>query len=498
MKLTPELRILYAELHHSVQMQAVFADGKTWVDCMPKFTWLIILKAYREQKQQVGFDLKTFVHEYFAMPSTSQIQAPATGLVLEQRIEALWDVLTRPADQQPQAGSLLALPHPYIVPGGCFREIYYWDSYFTALGLVHAKRYSLFKNMLDNFAYLIQQLGFIPNGNRKYYSTRSQIPLFSFMVALYAEKIDEAAYVDYLPVLEKEYEFWMRGVVQLSAENNADERVVRIFDGSLLNRYWDAANTPRQEMYRDDMLLLKQAAEPAKLCRHLRAACESGWDFSSRWFEQDDLASINTTNLIPVDLNSALYHLEKTLAEASQRAGDIEQAVYYQTLAVSRAEAINKCLWNADTQSYHDYHFVKEQHTPHLTLAMLMPLFVEIASSEQAASVQKIVADNFVKAGGVVTTLKNSGQQWDSPNGWPPLQYITVKALLNYGYDDLAKDIMQRWVSMVDEVLQKTGKIMEKYNVVDYKKTAGGGEYPAQDGFGWTNGVTLDFIKQLE
>ena len=99
-------------------------------------------------------------------------------------------------------------------------------------------------------------------------------------------------------------------------------------------------------------------------------------------------------------------------------------------------------------------------------------------------------------AGGVVTTLKQTGQQWDAPNGWAPLQWMTVMGLENYGYNALAVDIAGRWIRLNTAVFERSGKLMEKYNVEDTSLLAGGGEYEGQDGFGWTNGVLLALIKK--
>ena len=126
-----------------------------------------------------------------------------------------------------------------------------------------------------------------------------------------------------------------------------------------------------------------------------------------------------------------------------------------------------------------------------MTLAGVFPLFFKIATNDQAEKVARAIKDNFLMPGGVVTTLETTGQQWDAPNGWAPLQWITIIGLKNYEHHDLAADIANRWVKLNSDVFKRTGKLMEKYNVVDTQLEAGGGEYPGQDGFGWTNGVLL-------
>ena len=139
-----------------------------------------------------------------------------------------------------------------------------------------------------------------------------------------------------------------------------------------------------------------------------------------------------------------------------------------------------------------DYDIIQNNFTNNFSLAGIFPLFARIAQKEQAEKVAKEIQTRFLKDGGVVTTLYHTGQQWDYPNGWAPLQWITYKGLKNYSYDKLADEIKKRWTQMVEYVYSETGKLLEKYDVVNVS-TTGGGEYPNQDGFGWTNGVYRAF-----
>ena len=141
---------------------------------------------------------------------------------------------------------------------------------------------------------------------------------------------------------------------------------------------------------------------------------------------------------------------------------------------------------------FFDFDFVEKKQKEQYTLAAAFPLFFEIASPPQALSVEKIIRRDFLKAGGVTTTLAFSGQQWDAPNGWAPLQWITYKGLINYGFDQSAHQLKSSWINANTKVYQKTGKMTEKYDVWSEEGEASGGEYPNQDGFGWTNGVYLE------
>jgi alpha,alpha-trehalase len=489
------------QLFEEVQMASLLGDGKTFPDCLPKKSLEEIRKDYLEKVKSGHLDLMEFVVSNFELPKADlttykcDLTNPA-----EEHIKKLWKVLTRIPDSE--HGSLIALPHPYIVPGGRFREIYYWDSYFTMLGLRVSNRIDLIQNMVDNFSYLITKFGYIPNGNRTYFLGRSQPPFFSLMVKLLSEEKNDleedeiAPLISYLSSLEKEYSFWMKGVEELTPANISSHRVVRMDDGSILNRYWDEFATPRPEAYKEDVELSHQSTQqPEILFRHLRAAAESGWDFSSRWFkDQNSFTTIHTTDIIPIDLNCLLLHLEKTLAEAHLQSGNGVKSSNYLKLANQRKAAIKKYCWNENKNFFFDFDFVEQKQKTQLTLAASFPLFFEIATPNQAIQIEKILDEQFLKSGGMTTTLINSGQQWDAPNGWAPLQWITYKGLLNYGFYSLAERLKKNWMSTNRKVYRATGKMTEKYDVWNENGEASGGEYPNQDGFGWTNGVYLAML----
>ncbi len=488
----------FHELFHDVQIACIFEDGKTFPDCTPKRTLQTISDEYLRDKGKAGFNLKKFVDDNFAQPPTyTAVYTSETSRSVSQHIESLWNELTRKPGKE--GGSLISLPNPYIVPGGRFREIYYWDSYFTMLGLQVSGRTDMIRNMISNFSYLIDRVGYIPNGNRAYFLGRSQPPFFSSMVKL-LDGVDNSSLVTYLPQLEKEYFFWMHGLELLSHTSPAQNRVVRLPDGSILNRYWDANDSPRPESYKEDVELSHQSNQnPKELFRNIRAAAESGWDFSTRWFrDRKSFATIHTTEIIPVDLNCLILHLEQTLSEAWQRMGNSERSNEYLSWSEKRREAIVKYCWNDAEKFFFDYDFVAQKRKNQLTLAGVFPLFFAMASSTQATGVSEVLRGKFLKQGGLITTLEHSGQQWDAPNGWAPLQWIAYLGLKNYQHHDLADELKGRWLSLVESVYKKTGKMMEKYNVTDAALIGGGGEYPNQDGFGWTNGVTASMLKESQ
>ena len=486
-------------LFEDVQMSRIFADGKTFVDCLPKYPLEEINKKYQREKDSAGFNLKEFVLSHFDLPiSYAADYRSDRSKTAEENLETLWSFLTRQPDAK--AGSLIPLPYPYIVPGGRFGEIYYWDSYFTMLGLKASGKFELIESMVGNFSHLIDTIGYIPNGNRSYYLGRSQPPFYSLMVRLLAGVSGSEILPKYLDQLTKEYSFWMKGAESLDERNQAAHHSVRLPDGEMLNRYWDENTTPRPESFLEDAELAHQSnQQPQALCRHIRAAAESGWDFSSRWFSDEaSLPTIHTTDIVPVDLNCLLLSLERTIADAYQIAGNHEASSQYRSLGETRIAAIQKYCWNAEFGFYFDFDFVLGKQTERMSLAGVFPLFVNIAADQQAERVAAHVREQFLKPGGVVCTLQTTGQQWDAPNGWAPLHWTTVVGLENYGHEELAADIAERWEKLNSDVFKRTGKLMEKYNVIDTQLEAGGGEYPGQDGFGWTNGVLIALLRGLD
>src|SRR5216117_2721617 len=493
-------------LFQDVQLAGIFPDSKTFVDARPLLATAELAGRYTAARGSAGFSLQRFVEQSFELPRPVGEGFHAdTARPMEDHIRALWAVLTRPADTVDARSSLIPLPQPYVVPGGRFREVYYWDSYFTMLGLVASGRTDLVRSMLDNFAYLIRTVGHIPNGNRTYYLSRSQPPFFAAMVGLYARATDTAQALPYLDALEAENAFWMNGAERLApGAGQAYRRVVRLSDGGpLLNRYWDDRADPRPESYRPDYEVGQTLADARRegFYRNVRATAESGWDFSSRWMrDPKDLRTLETTDLVPVDLNILLYHAERMIAALRAvrgRAGDAGVARQFAEAAEDRRRALLAAAYDPATGFFYDVRWRSgERVTDRPTLAAASPLYFGLATPEQGRAVAARLEREFLKAGGFVTTLIPSGQQWDAPNGWPPLEWLAVEGVRRYGRADLADVTRDRWLALNRRTYRSTGKMMEKYDVVDVRRRAGGGEYPTQDGFGWTNGVALGLAAQ--
>jgi alpha,alpha-trehalase len=486
---TPE--DIYGPLYRAVELARVFPDSKTFADMVPQGTPAAIMAAYRAERPQGREALTVFVNLHFRRVGGIEERK----LTMREHIRALWPILAKPPMAVVPGSSALQLPYAYVVAGGRYQEMYYWDSYFTMLGLKADGETPLIESMLANFAALIAQYGHVPNGTRSYYLSRSQPPFLALMMDL-SDTHDPATDAARLAALKAEYAFWMAGAGCIDA-GGACEHVVRMPDGSLLNRYWDARETPRDESYTEDVATSTAAGRrPGQVNRDLRAGAESGWDYSSRWLaDGKTLATIHTTDIVPVDLNSLLWNLETSIARRCTAAGDAACASDYSDRATKRAGAMNRYLWSATDKRFVDWDRAAGRASPAISAAMLYPLFVGLATREQADATATLTAAKLVAPGGLRTTTVSNGQQWDRPNGWAPLLWVGVRGLERYGKTALAEDLARRWVRTVSSYYDRTGRMIEKYDV-ETGAAGGGGEYPVQDGFGWTNGVTQALLDR--
>ncbi len=475
--LTTEGRVFEA-----VQLAGVFADSKGFVDAVPRFDDAVIEERFDSLTRPLGRDaLRRFVDENFALPTPSPPRRPS-GVSVEQYLHDQWPLLLRTHTTVPRGSSLLALPHPYVVPGGRFDELFYWDTFFTGLGLLRHGHVELFTGMVDNLVFLQESIGHIPNGSRMYLASRSQPPLLSAMVrALMGAGVDGHRY---LPALLREHAFW-----------STDDRVVTLGLPTAA-RYFDALDTPRPESFAEDVHLAG-GARRGELFRNLRAGAESGWDFSSRWCANPmELATIETTDVIPVDLNVLLVELEALIAELLLASGEKARAEGFRIRGLEHAALVRERSWDGELAWFMDLDRRTGERRPAMTLAGVLPLVAGIASPEQATAAARTLRDRFLAPGGLRTTLVRSGQQWDAPNGWAPLQWWAVEGLQAYGFAADAAEIADRWVETCRRRFLIDGALLEKYDVEEMDREPSGGEYEVQAGFGWTNGVLIDLLAR--
>lgn len=469
--LDQSLKELFVDLHRSGH----WPDQKVISDAILLAPAAEILRAYDQARAAGDPDLPAFFARWFRPVSANlaQIRSNHPGDA-RAHLQTVWPHLIRPADDPAERSTRFALPKPYVVVGGRFQEAYYWDSYFTQLGLLKSGQTALVADMLDNFAHALDQIGHIPNGFRSYFLTRSQPPFFAAMVQDYGRATNDlaGAYARYRKAMLTEYRYFM------ATPHNEQG----------LARYWDSENSPRIEMYGTDLKWQDHQSRHPSFFRDLRAACESGWDFSARWLEDpQDLGSIRTTGLWAIDLNCLLLRYEEILAQATGH-------MRFTRAANLRRAAIGQRFFDAERGYFFDVEIASGRIVPRSTAAGMFALYAGAASAAQAERAVAWMQRHLLAPGGLLTSDIASGQQWDAPNGWAPLQWIAIQGLRRYGYGDLAEDLRRRWLATCDAVFAAKGKFVEKYNVLDPHAASGGGEYELQDGFGWTNGVYLDLL----
>ncbi len=406
---------------------------------------------------------------------------------------------------------LLYLPRPYVVPGGRFNEMYGWDSYFIQLGLLKDGEIQLARDMADNFLYEIRQYGKILNANRTYYLTRSQPPfLTQMLLGVYRQTKDREWLAASVEAAEEYYRYWtsephltpQTGLsryfdlgeapspeVLASEVNDAGETHYDLVKNYFRTHRVDAYDVTRFYDRKRDQL----TPEFYKADRSMR---ESGFDPSARFGPFN--AAITDFN--PVCLNSLLYLMEKEMAEISEIVGRSAEVSVWQRRAQERAERINRLLWDAHDRMYYDYDFAHKRTRPYPFLTTFYPLWAGIATPEQAERVRKALP-KFERPGGLRTSTNRSGDQWDAPFGWAPLEFIAVEGLRRYGYHDDANRIAEKFLSMVHQEFRRTGTILEKYDVerraADIRGEVRYGYRSNEVGFGWTNGVFKVLIDEL-
>ena len=409
-----------------------------------------------------------------------------------------------------QEPGLLYLPRPYVVPGGRFNEMYGWDSYFIQLGLLRDNQVGPAQDMADNFLYEIGNYGKILNANRTYYLSRSQPPfLTQMLLGVYRRTHDRKWLAGAVHALEAYYRFWT-SEPHLTPDTG-------------LSRYYDLGDGPApesvsaerdaqglthydrvKEYYRTHQVPDYEAGEFYDSKRDLltslfykgdRSMRESGFDPSNRFGP----FSVDIIHYDPVCLNSLLYLMETQTAEILgilDRDGD---GAIWRKRAADRAAAINRLMWDAGDGLYYDYNFVHKTARRYPFLTAFYPLWAGIATREQAAAVEHNLA-KFERPGGLETSTYESGNQWDAPWGWAPLQMIAVEGLRRYGYGADADRISREFLSLVEQEYGKVGFIVEKYDVVRRGTDSSSirfGYQSNQQGFGWTNAVYTRLLDGL-
>lgn len=552
-----------------------FDDSKTFVDLPLRHDPEHVLAAFDALPPDGrGPDaMRAFMDAHFEPSANSDLEAWEPGDLVDppplaermrtpplrtwvRELNRLWRALGRrssaAARAAPQRTSLLPRAHGMIVPGGRFRESYYWDSYWIVLGLLACGMAETARGVVANLLDDVSRLGFVPNGGRCYYVSRSQPPLLAAMVlelwdtdvrAAGGVANASAAAVSELaratPLLERELGWWAahRAVPERGAPGGArPERGGSAAPISRLSRYVSAETTPRPESFAEDAATSARAPARARACADLRAAAESGWDFSARWLRAHaagdgadggdtagGLATIDTANVVPVDLNCFLYSAERGLARAHAhlaarahagasasaeaaraQAEHTRAAERFEQAAAERLEAARRWLWHEEDGRWAD--FLLREGRPSRVQALssfAAPLWagwVAAGGAEEARVLAALESSGLLQPAGAQATVLRTGEQWDAPNLWPPLLHMLATGLDQPGRSEraraLGRDVARRWLSSAHSAWRKGGHMYEKYDATAHGHGGGGGEYTPQVGFGWTNGAALDLLRR--
>nr|XP_035120681.2 trehalase isoform X2 [Callithrix jacchus] len=516
----------HGELLHQVQMAKLYQDDKEFVDMPLSVAPEQVLQTFTELSRSHNHSipreqLQAFVQEHFQAKgqelqpwtptdwkdSPHFLQKISDGKLRAwaEQLHQLWKKLGKKMKPEvlshPERFSLIYSDHPFIVPGGRFVEFYYWDSYWVMEGLLLSEMTETVKDMLQNFLDLVKTYGHVPNGGRVYYLQRSQPPLLTLMMDRYLTHTNDTAFLqENIETLVLELDFWTKN------------RTVSVSVGGknyLLNRYYVPYGGPRPESYSKDAELANTLPEGDReaLWAELKAGAESGWDFSSRWLiggpNPSSLSSIQTSKLVPVDLNAFLCQAEELMSNFYSRLGNESQAVKYRTLRAQRLAALNTVLWDEEAGAWFDYDLENKKKNREFYPSNLTPLWAGCFSDPGVADkALKYLEDSQILTYqyGIPTSLQKTGQQWDFPNAWAPLQDLVIRGLAKAALpraQEVAFQLAQNWIRTNFDVYSQKSAMYEKYDISNGGQPGGGGEYEVQEGFGWTNGVVLMLLDRF-
>ncbi|XP_030500131.2 probable trehalase isoform X1 [Cannabis sativa] len=511
-------------------------DPKLYVDLSLK-TDLKAAEAGLNRVVETGSGLREYIEEYFEGAGEDLVYCEAEDYVAEPEgflakvkneevrkwaleIHSLWRNLSRKVSgevwRRPERHTLLPLPELVMVPGSRFREVYYWDSYWVIRGLLASKMYETAKAIVNNLIFLIEEHGYVLNGARAYYTNRSQPPLLSAMVCeIYKKTKDLELAQKSLPSLIKEYKFWNSGIhgVRIQVDETCDQT---------LSRYYAMWNKPRPEsstIDRENALMISNPYAKQQFYCEVASAAESGWDFSTRWMrDHTDFTTLATTSILPVDLNAFILGMELNIAFLAKVTGDDCISEQFTKASLMRKKAMEIVFWNDEMGQWFDYWLNKnssheqdqetqtwnvENQNQKIFASNFIPLWIESFHSDDFV-VEKVMkslqSSGLLCSCGIATSLTDSGEQWDFPNGWAPIQHMIIEGLAKSRSKEarlMAENIAMRWIRTNYACYKKTKTMHEKYNVEICGDFGGGGEYNPQTGFGWSNGVVLALLEEF-
>lgn len=523
------------DLLRDVALARIFEDSKTFVDKKLRFPEREILEKYAMLKSTAGNrgltkdQITKFVEDNFEdavelenwQPPDFTDRPALISLVADWKyqkwlllLNQIWKQLGKKMDidvlVNADRHSLIYVENGFFIPGGRFLELYYWDTYWIVRGALLCDMPHTARGIIENILSIVKRYGYMMNGSRRYYIGRSQPPLLIQMAATYYTTTNDLGFIKTnILTLEQEFQWWLKNrMVAINKDGNV----------YILGHYQVQTAGPRPESYREDYeLAMNLTSEAAKnqLYNNLKAAAESGWDFTSRYFNDRNgmdtggLENLDTPNFINVDLNAILHANAVTLAEWFHILDDPVKAMYYKNLAKRFLIGIEAVLWSEEDGIWFDYdlrnerqrkQFYPSNFAPLWTGSYTFPKPLVARSAVRHLMNYNLISPNYIPTYyGAPTSLRNSTQQWDFPNCWPPLQAMVIQGL-DRTYDITAQlvayNLASKWVYTNYIGFSRTGTMFEKYDALRLGSQGGGGEYKSQTGFGWTNGVIFELFAR--
>lgn len=388
-------------------------------------------------------------------------------------IEQHWDKCIREIKESD--GHHIALPYPFSSPTETddFRDMFYWDTYFTNIGLLLSGREEQAKNNIENMLFLVEKYGLMPNVTNMGGLNRSQPPVLSLMVREYFDFTHDIKWLERaFPILEKEYAFWIK--------NRMTPWGLNCYGGDISC----VSHEGYYEYYCGRTGLKFKNPDISKIAANMLAEGESGWDYTPRY-------GGSATEFAAIDLNSLLYAFENNMSYFSSKLGNAQEEIWAEC-AKNRLKLINKYLWNEERGTFLDRNFITGEWGNIFTAASYFALMCCVADESQAHKMKRLLPLIELEHG-ISCCEKNKTvgvYQWDYPNCWAPMQYCVVKGMENYGYTEDVKRLCSKYCVMLEVCFEKTNNLWEKYNAVDGTVNVTD-EYKMPPMLGWTAGVYL-------
>nr|XP_018899078.1 PREDICTED: trehalase-like [Bemisia tabaci] len=520
---------------HDIQLAGLFKDSKSFVDLklkVPEEELLVEFDALKERSNGTlsKDQISQFVQDHFEQGRELESWAPPDFTenpsilkkirdpqyrVWAQELNMIWRTLARKVKEDvrehPDLYSQIYLPNGLVVPGGRFKEIYYWDTYWIVYGLLVCDMHDTARGMIENLLSLVARFGYVPNGSRKYYFMRSQPPLLIPMADAFLrfnQTQGMKLISDYFEIFEEEFLFWLRHKM-VEIEQNGQKYY--------LAHFTTRSKGPRPESYKEDYELAEHFPEQWQrdvFYNQIKTAAETGWDFSSRHINKDGTNEGNLTNtltesIVQVDLNALLEQNARILSRWCAILGKPNKSAHYKEHADDLLKAITAILWNEEEGIWFDYDLLNKKQRKYFYASNFAPLWTKSYRRNRVEvgdlAVQYLSRNGLIdpfwvpQFWGMPMSLLNTTQQWDYPNMWAPLQSFFIFGLDQTG-SAMAQRVAQRFAAKYAQTnfvgYKKTGKMFEKYSAIHEGESGNGGEYEVQEGFGWSNGVIFQILEK--